>query len=236
LNPDTVLPEKSLERMVRFLEANLDIGALGPKSIYEDGTPHVSFHRNWGLLHVIAWRILPYRLVRAFYDRFSSFGFQDVLFVSGACLLVRRKIFEQIGGYDPEYFLTVEDAIDLCIRVKNTGCRIVFYPDAEVIHFTGRSGSHVHYLVVWQGIRGTVYHFLKHKGKVSALLVSTLLGFATSLRVLIAGLLGIISEKYRAVARTYSRVLWDLLVRNPIRAGASRNESNRGKECAQDFS
>jgi len=237
LNPDTVLPEESLERMVCFLESNPDVGALGPKSVYKDGTPHVSFHRHWGLLHVIAWRILPYRFVRAFYDRFSSFGFQDVLFVSGACLLVRRKIFEQIGGYDPEYFLTVEDAIDLCIRVKDTGSRIVFYPDAEVIHFTGRSGSQVHYLVVWQGIRGTVYHFLKHKGKVSALLVSALLGSATLVRVLIAGVLGIASKRYRAVARTYSRVLWDLLVRNPIHThSTSTNGNNRGKECAQDFS
>jgi GT2 family glycosyltransferase len=237
LNPDTVLPEKTLERMVRFLELNPDVGALGPKSLYEDGTPHVSFHRHWGLLHVIAWRILPYRFVRAFYDRFSSFEFQDVLFVSGACLLVRRGIFEQIGGYDPEYFLTVEDAIDLCIRVKESGRRIVFYPDAEVIHFTGRSGSQVHYLVVWQGVRGTVYHFLKHKGKVSALLVSALLGSATLVRVLIAGVLGIASKRYRAVARAYSRVLWDLMVRNPIHThGASTNGNNRGKECAQDFS
>ena len=70
----------------------------------------------------------------------------------------------------------VEDAIDLCIRVKNSGSRIVFYPDAEVIHFTGRSGSQAHYLVVWQGVRGTAYHFLKHKGKVSALLVSAYWG------------------------------------------------------------
>jgi hypothetical protein len=69
------------------------------------------------------------------------------------------------------------------------------------------------------------------------LLVSALLGSATLVRVLIAGVLGIASKRYRAVARAYSRVLWDLMVRNPIHThGASTNGNNRGKECAQDFS
>jgi GT2 family glycosyltransferase len=221
LNPDTLLPKDNLVRMVEFLDKNKDIGVLGPKCVYEDGTPHVSFHRHWGILHVLAWRIFPYRFVRYFYDRFSSYRFQDVLFVSGACLMIRRSIFEQIGGYDPEYFLTVEDAIDLCIRARNAEGRVVFFPDAEVIHFTGRSATQTPYLVVWQGIRGTVYHFLKHKGVPQALLVSLLIGVASAVRVAIAAILGIGQQQYRAVARIYAGVLRDLLLRNPIRTNGS---------------
>jgi GT2 family glycosyltransferase len=216
LNPDTVLPENSLARMVDFLDHNVDIGVLGPKNLYEDGTPHVSFHRHWGLFSVVMWRIIPYRFPRWLYDRFSSYKCQDVLFVSGACLLIRRSIFEQIGGYDPEYFLTVEDVVDLCIRAKRTGCRIVFSPDIEVFHFTGRSGAQAPYIVVWQANRGSVYHFLKHKGKVQAFLVSLLLIFAAAARVVFATLLGVALKRYRSVARIYARVLWNLLVFNPI--------------------
>ncbi|PYX48735.1 MAG: hypothetical protein DMG79_11090 [Acidobacteria bacterium] len=91
LNPDTLLPDGSLAQMVDFLDRNQDVGVLGPKSLYKDGAPHVSFHRRWGILHVLAWRIMPYRVVRSLYDRFSSYEFQDVLFVSGACLLLRRR-------------------------------------------------------------------------------------------------------------------------------------------------
>ena len=225
LNPDTLLPDGSLAQMVDFLDRNQDVGVLGPKSLYKDGAPHVSFHRRWGILHVLAWRIMPYRVVRSLYDRFSSYEFQDVLFVSGACLLLRRSIFEQIGGYDPEYFLTVEDALDLCIRARKTGSRVVFFPSVEVIHFTGRSGSQAPYLVVWQGIRGTVYHFLKHKGIVQAFLVSMLLGLAAAARVVIAGVLGIARKRYRTVARIYASVLWELLVRNPIHANGMRRIS-----------
>jgi GT2 family glycosyltransferase len=217
LNPDTILRDYSLERMVDFLDRSPDVGVVGPKNVYEDGTPHVSFHRNWGLLQVLIWRIMPYRLPRLLHDRFSSYKCQDLLFVSGACLLVRRSLFEQIGGYDPEYFLTVEDACDLCIRSRNTGSRVVFLPDAEVLHITGRSGTQAPYIVVWQGYRGTIYHFLKHKGIFQALVVSFLLIISSGLRTLLAAGLGVARERYRSVARIYARVFWNLLVLNPIR-------------------
>jgi len=222
LNPDTVLRENSLERMVDFLDRNPDAGVLGPKNLYADGMPLVSAHRHWGLLHVLLWRVIPYRFSRRLYDRLSSYKGQDPLFVSGACLLIRRSIFEQIGGYDPEYFLTVEDVCDLCIRARRTGCRVVFLPDAEVFHFTGRSCVQAPYIVVWHGNRGTVYHFLKHKGIVQALVVSLLLIIAAAARVVIAAILGITKKKYRSVARIYASVFWSLMVRNPIRANTWR--------------
>jgi GT2 family glycosyltransferase len=218
LNPDTLLREDTLSQLVNFLDANPDVGVVGPKNVYADGTPHSSFHKHWGLLHIILWRILPYRFARSYYDRFSSYKFQDLLFVSGACLLIRRSIFERIEGYDPEYFLTVEDVCDLCIRARKTGCRIVFLPDAAVVHLGGRSGVQVPYIVVWQGYRGSIYHFLKHKGIAQSRLVLVLLLISSGLRAVIAGTLGIFNEKYRSVARIYARVCWSLLFHNPIRA------------------
>jgi N-acetylglucosaminyl-diphospho-decaprenol L-rhamnosyltransferase len=217
LNPDAQLRANSLAQMVDFLDRNPDVGVVGPKNVYADGTPHVSFHRHWGLLNVLIWRIAPYRFSRGICDRFSSYKRQDLLFVSGACLLLRRKVFEGIGGYDPEYFLTVEDACDLCIRARQTGCRVVFLPDAEVLHLTGRSGVHAPYIAVWQGYRGTVYHFLKHKGMVQALVVSLLLIVSSAARSAIAAILGVTRKQYRSVARIYATVLWNLLIHNPIR-------------------
>lgn len=231
LNPDTVLPQDSLARMVDFLDKNPDIGVLGPKNLSEDGAPHVSFHRHWDVFSILMWRILPYRFTRRLYNRFSSYKFQDVLFVSGACLLLRRSIFEEIGGYDPEYFLTVEDAADLCMRAMRTGCRVVFLPDVEVFHLTGRSGAQAPYVAVWQGIRGTVYHFLKHKGIVQALLVSLLLMVATAARILVGSFLAIFKKRYRSVVRIYARVFWSLIVENPI--GTKVWRSN-GSVCPRD--
>jgi N-acetylglucosaminyl-diphospho-decaprenol L-rhamnosyltransferase len=190
---------------------------LGPKNLYQDGTPHVSSHRHWGLLHVLAWRVMPYRFARVLYDRFSSYECQDSLFVSGACLLLRRSIFEQIGGYDPEYFLTVEDVCDLCIRARRTGCRVVFLPEVEVFHFTGKSSYQAPYIAVWQSYRGTIYHFLKHKGIAQAIAVLLMLLTSSAARSLTAAVLGLVRAKYRQSARIYASVFWNLLVRNPIR-------------------
>lgn len=226
LNPDTVLPANSLERMINFLDAHHDVGVLGPKCVYDDGTPHVSFHRNWGIYHALAWRIIPYRFIRRLYDRLSHYESRNVLFVSGACLLIRRHIFEEIGGYDPEYFLTVEDAVDLCIRANRTGYRTVFFSEAQVLHYTGRSATQTPYLVVWQGIRGTVYHFLKHKGKFQAFLISALLGLSAAMRVVIAGIFGIARARYRDVARIYGLVLRDLIFRNPIQGNRAASHTD----------
>jgi GT2 family glycosyltransferase len=216
LNPDTVLCDDTLSRLVNFLDQNPDVGVVGPKNLYEDRTRHSSFHKNWGLFHVLIWRVLPYRFSRSFYDRFSSYKFQDVLFVSGASLMIRRSIFESIGGYDPEYFLTVEDACDLCIRARETGCRVVFLPDAEVIHLGGRSGAQAPSIGIWHGCRGTVYHFLKHKGVVQSSLALLALVISSALRTLIAATGGVFQPRYRSIARIYAMVVRNLLVANPL--------------------
>jgi N-acetylglucosaminyl-diphospho-decaprenol L-rhamnosyltransferase len=226
LNPDTLLPDDSLQKMVKFLDEHPDVGVIGPQNRYQDGSRHVSFHRHWGLLHVLLWRIVPYRFPRLLYDRFSSYKLQDVLFVSGSCLLTRRNIYEQIGGYDPEYFLTVEDVADLCIRARATGSRVVFYPGAEIVHLTGRSGAQAPYIAVWEGVRGTIYHFQKHKGYTQAFLVWLLLAMATGARAALAGVLSIGMKSYRRTFRIYAKVFWNLLAENPLWRGSSRPKSS----------
>lgn len=222
LNPDTVFRDNSLERMVDFLDKNMDVGVVGPRNVYADGASHVSSQRAWGISQVLMWRVLPYRIPRLVQDRLSFYKQEDVLFVSGSCLLIRRSIFEEIGGYDPEYFLCIEDVCDLCMRAKRTGCRIVFLPDEEVVHLTGRSGVQAPYIVVWHGNRGTIYHFLKHKGIGQALLVSLLLVIAAAVRIVSASILGIVSRKYRNIAWIYARVLWSIVAKNPIRVRSWR--------------
>ncbi|MGA8431501.1 MAG: glycosyltransferase family 2 protein [Candidatus Sulfotelmatobacter sp.] len=219
LNPDTFFRNNSLERMVEFLDRNQDVGVVGPKEVSVNGQPHVSFRRSWGLRHVFTWRVLPYRFPRFLHDRFSSYATQDVLFVSGSCLLIRRSIFEQIGGYDPEYFLAIEDVCDLCLRTKQTGSRVVFLGSEEVVHHMGRSGMQAPYIAVWHANRDSIYHFLKHKGLFSALAASILLVTAAATKTVTAAIMGIANKRYRNIARMWGRIFWNLMVNNPMRSG-----------------
>jgi GT2 family glycosyltransferase len=173
--------------------------------------------------------VIPNRLPRLLGDRHSSYRFQDVVFVSGACLLIRRNIFEQIGGYDPEYFLTIEDVVDLCIRARATGCRVVFFPQVEMYHYGGRSGMQVPFFSVWQGSRGTIYHFLKHKGTVSAVLVTGLLIASATIRLLVALALSIALPRYRKTAGIYAKLLPALLLENPLRQQKTRKPAGQSQ-------
>jgi N-acetylglucosaminyl-diphospho-decaprenol L-rhamnosyltransferase len=62
----------------------------------------------------------------------------DVDWVSGACMLLRRQAFDQVGGFDPGYFMYFEE-MDLCLRLHRAGWRVVFDPLAEVKHVVGGS-------------------------------------------------------------------------------------------------
>ncbi len=178
LNPDTIPTPRVLRQLVAYLDEHPDVGVVGPKSLYADGTPHSSFHGHWTLLHILLWSTIPRNWTSWWYDRPSRLRERDVLFVSGACLLIRTHTFKEIGGYDDAYFLAVEDAADLCRRAAATGLRVVYYPAAEIIHYGARSSEnagvkpfsllkaregHLHYARKWYGVTGEalIYSWLQ---------------------------------------------------------------------------
>lgn len=186
LNPDTVVAPTTLSTLIAVLENDPQIGVVGPKCVYEDGTPHTSYHLSWNFWHLFVWRVVPYSLTRRLYDTCARYRETEVDFVSGACLMVRTRLFKQVGGYDPLYFLTVEDVCDLCRRIRQLGCKIVFTPRAQIMHLCGRSGVHVPYLSTLEGYKGDIYHFSKHHGRVGGYLAFALVLFACLTKVLVS--------------------------------------------------
>lgn len=198
LNPDTIPTPLLLRQLVGYLDMHPDVGVVGPLSLYGDGTPHSSFHHRWTPLHILLWSTVPRRWMTWWYDRPARLlRERDVMFVSGACLLVRTDIFQRIGGYDDAFFLAVEDAADLCRRVADTGARVVHYPGASIIHYGARSSEnagvkpfsllkaregHLHYARKWYGRSGEalVYAWLQLTSllRILVLLVTAPLAFA----------------------------------------------------------
>lgn len=144
LNPDTVLPPNALDDAVAFLDAQPDVGVLGPKLVRQDGsldlacrrsfpTPAVSFYRLIGLS-----RLFPHS--RAF-GRYNLTYLDpdeqaDVDSVVGAFMLMRTAALEQAGLLDEAFFMYGED-LDLCYRIKALGWRVVYYPQVTVLHIKG---------------------------------------------------------------------------------------------------
>jgi GT2 family glycosyltransferase len=146
LNPDTELQDGALERCVAYLDQHPDVGIVTARVNNPDGTlqracrrsiptPKVAFFRLSGLSKI--WKSHPaagaYNVAWADPDETM-----EVEAVSGSFMMVRREAWEKVGGMDERYFLYGED-LDICLEVSRAGYRIVYYPEAVVVHHKGKS-------------------------------------------------------------------------------------------------
>lgn len=143
LNPDTVAPPGAIQTLVRALASHPEAAIAGPRLLNERQVPELSFGppiSPWGELRqklVLALYARKVRGVVRYVDRRSREPGERA-WVSGACLLVRRSDFDAVGGLDERFFMYTED-VDLCASVRARGRRVIFVPQAEVLHHCGRS-------------------------------------------------------------------------------------------------
>jgi GT2 family glycosyltransferase len=209
LNPDTILKPDSISTMVQILDADPKAGVVGPKNVYENGQAFSSYQRAWNLGHVFLWRVLPYSLTRRMYDNWSHYRESKVFYVSGSCLLIRTQLFRDMGGYDPQFFLTIEDVCDLCRRVIERGFSVIFTPRTEIVHYCSRSGDQVPYLAVISGYKGSIYYFKKYNGVIGGFLAYALVTLGCMGKILVS--LAKVAVFRRALDRRNLRVYLDIL-------------------------
>jgi N-acetylglucosaminyl-diphospho-decaprenol L-rhamnosyltransferase len=143
LNSDAEVRPGAVEAMVRRLDRDPDVAAIGPRVVDAEGVVEVSFGPPLTLRH--EWR--QRRLVRGVRarspealrtaERLTS-AEHEPAWLSASCLLARREALRAVGGFDEAFFLYEED-VDLCLRLRQAGWRLLFVPDAEVVHHGGRS-------------------------------------------------------------------------------------------------
>ncbi len=143
-NPDIVLGPGSLGAIVAHGRTSDDIGAVGPRIRNEDGSTYPSARAvpslRTGIGHAMLGPVWPGNpWTRAYRnDSDESTVVRDAGWLSGACVAVRRSVFEEIGGFDEGYFMYFED-VDLGMRIGRAGYRNVYFPDAWVVHAGGHS-------------------------------------------------------------------------------------------------
>ncbi len=168
LNPDCVCLPDLCKKLAQFLDNHPQAGIVGGMLLGEDckeqgggrrAEPTIwrAFTRASGLWRV--WRRSDYHLE---YQKTSEEPV-EVDAVSGACLMIRRDVFKEIGGFDEGYFLHCED-LDLCISAKRRGWKVFSCPDAKVFHSKGVCGTGKSLFVEWHKHRGTLRFFKKHLG------------------------------------------------------------------------
>ncbi|WP_051324758.1 glycosyltransferase family 2 protein [Candidatus Solirubrobacter pratensis] len=175
LNPDARVNPGELERMVAALEAEPDVGLLGPRLLNEDGSLIPSVRRyqrpisTWAQA-LFVHRVLP-RATWANEIATSADAYERVAYpewVSGACMLVRREVLDAIGGFDEGFFLYCED-MDICARIRAAGWRIRYDPRASVSHRGGHSAPRSGLLTVM--VRSRILYARKHGGPAATFLL-----------------------------------------------------------------
>lgn len=170
LNPDTLTKAGSFDKLIEFMEQHPEVGICGPKVLNPDGTMQKSCRRGESTpLAVIAQftglaRLFPHNPHLAQYTQ----SYRDenethaVAGVSGSCMMIRRAVVEQIGYLDERFFAYQEDA-DYCFRARQAGWLVYYVPTAQIIHFGGLGGSHVHpYRSMWEWHRSYWNYYRKN--------------------------------------------------------------------------
>jgi GT2 family glycosyltransferase len=169
LNPDCVVYPDTITRMLTAMEAYPKAGVGGCMIRNPDGTEQAGARRAVPTPWRTFVRVL--RLNRLFPDhpRFRSFdlnreplpdGPASVEAISGAFMLVRREVLEQVGPLDEGYFLHCED-LDWCMRFRQAGWQVMFVPAAEAVHWKGACSFDRPIRVMWHKHRGMVRYYRK---------------------------------------------------------------------------
>jgi len=176
LNPDTEIIKDALATLVQYMDLHPQVGMVGPMLIYPDGM-HQSSRRRFPTLPILflesTWleKFTPLKHIKNYYlQDIPDTITQEVDWVTGAAMLVRRGVWLQIGGLDEGFFMYSEE-LDWCKRIKNEGWNIMYVPQATIIHHEGKSSEQVaaerHIYFQSSKIRYTrIYH-----GNVAAILL-----------------------------------------------------------------
>jgi N-acetylglucosaminyl-diphospho-decaprenol L-rhamnosyltransferase len=168
LNPDAELAPGALETLAGLLDTRPEVGIVGPRTVGTDGTIQISSgplltpRAEWAQRRLVGGvrARRPGALARA--ERIHGQEHEPG-WVSGACLLARREALLAVGGFDEAFFLYEED-VDLCLRVRRAGWRILFTPRAEVLHHLGRSVAKAGPRPALEYHRSHLLYYRKHNG------------------------------------------------------------------------
>ena len=195
LNPDTVVEDDTFTKIVDFMDAHADAGALGVRMVDGSGkflpeskrglpTPTTAFYKMSGISSLFprSKRFSKYHL--GFLDENET---HKVEILAGAFMLLRKSVLDEIGLLDEDFFMYGED-IDLSYRVIKAGYNNYYFPETRIIHYKGESTkkSSVNYVLVFYNamVIFAEKHFTKKNASAFAGLIKVAVYFRAFLAIL----------------------------------------------------
>ncbi len=170
LNSDTRVVGNALEKMVLYLDNHPEVAIVTGRLVYPDFTDQgvarmfpTPMNGLFGRMSLLT-RLFPHNRFSRRYLTSRSFTSNEpfeVDWVSGACLMVRKDILDDVGFLDEGFFMYWEDA-DLCYRIKQLGWKVYCVPEAMVIHYEGKSSPKKSSRLIIEFNKGVYRYYRKH--------------------------------------------------------------------------
>ena len=166
LDVDTIVPPGTIDLLVDFMEQNPEVGLCAPKLVSPNDQLQFSCRLYPTLLSKLARR-MPFGwgcslLADEEMHSWDHNAVREVDYVIGAAQLIRRKVIDEVGLLDEAIFYGPED-IDLCLRIRQAGWKIVYNPTAAIVHHESRITRKVFSIVTLRHVTAMIYYFSKHR-------------------------------------------------------------------------
>lgn len=171
LNPDTIIHDGSLDKLMAFATRHPEMGGFGCRVLNSDGSYQVSARlfptiwRYWVDALCLRWLGNVFsKFSSEEYSRWAGDSERVVDWQSGCCVMFRGDILKRLGGFDEQFFYHFEE-VDLCRRVWNAGMPILFTSEASITHLGGQSVGRFPIRFALERQRSRYRYFYKHFGK-----------------------------------------------------------------------
>jgi GT2 family glycosyltransferase len=216
LNPDTELRPGALRALIDYLGAHPCVGMVGPQLFYANGSPQSSRRR----FPTLATAFLESTKLQQWFPRNRILSHyymldtrddatQEVDWINGSAMFVRREVYEQIGGFDEAFFMYSEE-LDWCYRAKQAGWQIVYLPAAQVTHYEAKSSEQAAAARDIHFNTSKVRYFLKYHGGLAAAVLRAFLLAMFAYQLAEEGFKWLLGHK-RALRAARMRAYWQVL-------------------------
>jgi GT2 family glycosyltransferase len=200
LNSDTVILDRAIEKIINYFKTDAQIGVVGCKLLYPDGSFQNSCFHFPGIIGAIFNASgLSHLFTSLNWDRYGSADRfwsmpMQVDCVMGSFLMIERDILHEIGYFDETFFMYAEET-DLCCRVKKRGKKVVYYPGASIIHYyRGSQKTWDDHVWSYHSITRGILRFLMKWKPVQAYFVNIIIVLSLLPRILFWSIRDIISS------------------------------------------
>lgn len=184
LNNDTIITDMGIFEMCSYIDNNSNVGILGGQLCDSNGKNQPSTGKFYNLKNAF---LLLLGMQKYGVLDISPTKIEEVDWVKGALLMVRKEIFNKLKGFDENIFMYTED-MEFCYRAKTLGYHIFFYPELKVLHLD--QGSSNRSFAVVQIYKGMLYFYKKHRSYLEYSLIKSMLVTKALVAIMIGTLTG----------------------------------------------